>query len=173
MKNEVSISTFFYPNPVILVSAKHNTKESIITLSWAGTSCSNPPIVSIGVRPERYTYDIIKETEEFVINFPTELILKEVELCGTKSGREIDKWSVCNFTRVKSKIVDVPQIKECPASMECKVDQIISLGTHDLFLGRIVALHLDDQWKTDGYPGMLTYSRGKYGVVRNIDRNKI
>ncbi|MHA2154712.1 MAG: flavin reductase family protein [Candidatus Hodarchaeales archaeon] len=169
MKNEVNISTFFYPNPVILVSAKRNTEESIITLSWAGTCCSNPPIVSIGVRPERYTYDLIKESKVFVINFPTESLLEQVEICGTKSGRDIDKWAVCNFSRETSSKVDVPSIKECPASMECEVDQIISLGTHDLFLGKIIALHIDDQWKTGGYKGMITYSRGKYGVVKEIE----
>ena len=169
MKNEVNISTFFYPNPVLLVSAKQNTKESIITLSWAGTCCSNPPIVSIGVRPERYTYDLIKESKEFVINFPTESILEQVKICGTKSGKNINKWEACNFSREGSSRVDVPSIKECPVSMECKVEQIISLGTHDLFLGRIVALHVDDQWKSVGYKGMLTYSKGKYGVVTEIE----
>ncbi len=168
MKNEVKISTFFYPNPVILVSAKQGTKESIITLSWAGTCCSDPPIVSIGVRPGRYTYSLIKETKEFVINFPTETILKQVEICGTQSGRDIDKWSECNFTREESKMVNIPSIKECPVSMECKVEQIIPLGTHDLFLSRIVALHIDNQWRLEGYKGMLTYSRGKYGVVKAI-----
>ncbi|MHA1977922.1 MAG: flavin reductase family protein [Candidatus Hodarchaeales archaeon] len=168
MKNEVKISTFFYPNPVILVSAKQDSHESIITLSWAGTCCSDPPIVSIGIRPERYSYDLIKEAKAFVINFPTESILEEVKICGTKSGKDIDKWAVCNFSREESIKVDVPAIKECPASMECKVDQIISLGTHDLFLGRIVALHIDEQWKINGYKGMLTYSRGKYGVVKDI-----
>jgi flavin reductase (DIM6/NTAB) family NADH-FMN oxidoreductase RutF len=94
--------------------------------------------------------------------------LEEVKICGTKSGKDIDKWAVCNFSREESIKVDVPAIKECPASMECKVDQIISLGTHDLFLGRIVALHIDEQWKINGYKGMLTYSRGKYGVVKDI-----
>ncbi len=168
MKNEEIINTFFYPNPVILVSAKQNTKESIITLSWAGTCCSNPPIVSIGVRPERYSYTLIKESEEFVINFPTEALLAQVKICGTKSGKDIDKWKECNLSREKSSKVSVPSIKECPVNMECEVEQIITLGTHDLFLARIVALHIDDKWKTEGYPGMITYSRGKYGVVKEI-----
>jgi flavin reductase (DIM6/NTAB) family NADH-FMN oxidoreductase RutF len=111
---------------------------------------------------------LIKETREFVINFPTKRILEQVEICGTQSGRDIDKWLECSFTREESRVVRVPSIKECPASMECKVVQIINLGTHDLFLARIVALNIDNQWRLEGYKGMLTYSRGKYGVVKPI-----
>lgn len=168
MKIDVKPNPCFYPNPVVLVSVEHESSESIITLSWTGTCCSAPPMVSISVRPERYSYQILKDSGEFVINFPTVAMLDQVELCGTKSGEDIDKWQRCNFTKVKSKIVKTPAIAECPVNMECKVEQVIKLGTHDLFIAKVVASHIDDGWKANNYPDMLTYTRGKYGVVRAL-----
>jgi flavin reductase (DIM6/NTAB) family NADH-FMN oxidoreductase RutF len=166
VKKEVMVNSCFYPNPVVLVSSEYESKESIITLAWAGTCCSDPPMVSVGIRPERYSYELIKESKEFVINFPVARMLKQVEFCGMKSGKTSDKWEECNFTKVKSKIVGAPRISECPVNMECKVEQIITLGTHDLFIAKAVALHIDETWKDKNYPEMLTYTRGKYGKVK-------
>ncbi len=169
MKIEEKTNSCFYPNPVILVTSKHESKESIITLAWAGTCCSDPPMVSVGIRPERYSYQIIRESKELVINFPIASQQKEVEFCGTKSGRDNNKWEECQFTKVKSKEIGVPAITECPVNMECKVEQIIPLGTHDLFIARVVALHIEEEWKKDKYSEMVTYTRGKYGIVKNSD----
>ncbi len=158
-----------YPNPVMLVSAKHNEKESIITLSWGGTSSSDPPYVSIAIRKARFSYNLIKNSKEFVINIPTSEMLTQVEFCGTKSGRDLNKWKECNFTKGDSIEIITPYIVECPVSMECKLHQVIDLGTHDLFIGEVVAVHLDEEWKEKGYPDMLTYTRGKYKKCIDIN----
>jgi flavin reductase (DIM6/NTAB) family NADH-FMN oxidoreductase RutF len=157
-----SVSAGLYPNPVLLVSSEYLGEESIITLSWAGNSCSNPPIMSLGIRKERHSYNIIKQSMEFVINIPTTSMLDEVEICGTKSGKDIDKWIKCSFTKGKSEVVNVPHIEECPVSLECKVIQIIELGSHDLFLGEVVAIHMDEKWNSEQCPELLTYVRGIY-----------
>ena len=166
MKKEEKANSSFYPNPVVLVTSKYKSKESIITLAWVGTCCSDPPMVSIGIRPGRYSYQIIKESREFVINFPISTQQKKVELCGTKSGKIVNKWEECQFTKVKSKEIGVPAINECPVNMECKVEQILPLGTHDLFIARVVALHIEEEWKNEKYPEMISYTRGKYGLVK-------
>ncbi len=169
MKIDEKGNSSFYPNPVVLTSVKSQSMESIITLSWAGTCCSNPPMVSIGVRPERYSYNILKNSGEFVINFPTESMLDSVKFCGTKSGRDYDKWEECGFTRVPSKNIVPPAISECPVNIECKVEHVIKLGTHDLFIGRVITSLVDQNWKAQSYPNMLTYTRGKYGTVKIIE----
>ena len=168
MKIDETPNSCFYPNPVVLVSVTHEFRESIITLSWVGTCCSEPPIVSISVRPERYSYQILQDSKEFVINFPTISLIDQVKICGTKSGRDINKWKECNFSKVEGKEVNTPAIAECPVNMECKVEQVIKLGTHDLFIARVVASHIDDDWKTNRYPDMITFTRGKYGVVKQL-----
>ena len=161
-------SSALYPNPVMLVSSSHKRKDSIITLAWGGTCSSSPPTVGIAIRKNRFSYDLIANSKEFVVNIPTTEMLEEVELCGTKSGRDIDKWKECNFTKKKSTVVKTPFIQECPVSMECKLKQIVELGTHDLFLGEVVALHLDEEWKQEKYPNMLTYTRGVYSKSEKI-----
>jgi len=157
-----SITSALYPNPVMLVSASHEEKESIITLAWGGTMCSNPPIVGISIRKNRFSYNLIEKSKEFVINIPTSEMLDYVELCGTKSGLDTNKWGECNFTKMRSQEVKTPFIKECPVSIECKLNQIIELGTHDLFLGEVVAVHINEEWKNKKYPNMVTYTRGVY-----------
>ena len=162
-------SSALYPNPVMLVSSTHKRKESIITLAWGGTCSSNPPYVSVAIRKNRYSYDLIINSKEFVLNLPTASMLEQVEFCGTKSGLEFDKWKECNFTKGKSVNVKTPYIVECPVSLECKLHQIVELGTHDLLIGEVVAVHLDEQWRDEGYPDMLTYTRGKYKKCVDID----
>ena len=151
-----------YPNPVMLVSASDGERESIITLAWGGTASSSPPYVSIAIRKERFSYGLIKKSKEFVLNIPTIDQLDSVEFCGTKSGIDTDKWKECNFTKGKSVEVNTPFIVESPASLECKLYKVVKLGSHDLFIGEVVALHIDEEWKESGYPKMLTYTRGKY-----------
>ncbi|MBY8999937.1 MAG: flavin reductase family protein [Candidatus Heimdallarchaeota archaeon] len=157
-----NVSAGLYPNPVLLVSSQYENEESIIAISWGGNSCSKPPVISIGVRKERYSYNIIKKSMQFVINIPTVDMLVSVEICGTKSGKTIDKWKECNFTKGDSKEIDTPHIKECPVSLECKVIKIVELGSHDLFLGEVVAVHIDETWQSEKYPNLLTYTHGLY-----------
>ena len=161
-KLQTQPNSALYPNPVILVSASNDEKESIITLAWGGTASSSPPFVSISIRKERFSHGLIKKSKEFVVNIPTINLLDSVEFCGTKSGRDFDKWKECNFSKGKSTEINTPFIVECPVSLECKLYKVVKLGSHDLFIGEVVALHLDEEWKESGYPDMLTYTRGKY-----------
>ena len=161
-KIQDTISSALYPNPVLLVSSLYKDKESIITLAWGGTASSSPPHITVAIRKNRFSYDLIAKSKEFIVNIPTYDLLDSIELCGTKSGKDVDKWKECGFTKGNSKELNTPFIEECPVSMECKLVQIVELGSNDLFIGEVVALHLDENWKSAGYPDMVTYTRGKY-----------
>lgn len=136
-------STYLYPVPVVLATCG-GEQPNIITLAWVGTVCSDPPMVGIGVRPERYSHTLIKETGEFVINIPGEDLLEATDRCGHVSGRDVDKFAALGLTPEPASEVKTPLITECPVNMECKVVQRIPLGAHDLFLGEIVAVHVDE-----------------------------
>lgn len=136
-----------YPLPVVMVSvADKDGHNNIITIAWAGTVCSNPPMVSISVRPERYSYDIIKETKEFVINLTTKDLTYATDYCGVKSGRDVDKFKEMGLTALPGKEVKAPLIAESPVNIECKVTQVIPLGSHDMFLAEVVAVHVDEKY---------------------------
>ncbi|MBR4085367.1 MAG: flavin reductase family protein [Lachnospiraceae bacterium] len=136
-----------YPLPVVMVSvADKEGRNNIITIAWAGTICSNPPMVSISVRPERYSYDIIKETGEFVINLTTKDLTYATDYCGVKSGRDVDKFREMGLTALSGKEVKAPLIAESPVNIECKVTQVIPLGSHDMFLAEVVAVHVDEKY---------------------------
>ena len=133
-----------YPLPVVMVSlADRDGRPNIITLAWVGTVCTNPPMVSISVRPERYSYPILKETGEFVINLTTKELAFATDYCGVKSGRDVDKFKEMGLTPIPASEVKAPMIKESPVNIECKVRQILPLGSHDMFLADVVAVHAD------------------------------
>ncbi len=139
--------TILFPLPAVMVSCQRkDEKPNIITLAWVGVVCSEPPMVGISIRKNRFSYGIIKESKEFVINVPTRKLLKATDFCGTKSGKNVDKFSETNLTPIKAEKVKVPLIKECPVNLECVVRQILELGSHDLFLGEIVATHVDSEF---------------------------
>lgn len=136
-----------YPLPVVMVSmADKNGKNNIITLAWVGTVCTNPPMVSISIRPERYSYPIIKETGEFVINLATKELAYATDYCGVKSGRDVDKFKEMNLTPLPASEVKAPLIAESPVCIECKVREIKELGSHDMFLADVVAVHADEKY---------------------------
>lgn len=136
-----------YPLPVVMVSvADKEGRNNIITIAWAGTICSNPPMVSISVRPERYSYNILKETGEFVINLTTKELTYATDYCGVKSGRDVDKFKEMGLTALPGKEVKAPLIAESPVNIECKVTQVIPLGSHDMFLAEVVAVHVDEKY---------------------------
>lgn len=136
-----------YPLPVVMVSVADSAgNNNIITVAWAGTICSNPPMVSISVRPERHSYGMIKETGEFVINLTTKNLAFATDYCGVKSGRDVDKFKEMNLTPLPANIVKAPLIAESPVSLECKVTQILPLGSHDMFIAEVVAVHVDDKY---------------------------
>lgn len=131
-----------YPLPVVMVSMTDKKgKMNIITIAWAGTVCTNPPMVSISVRPERYSHPIIRETGEFVVNLTTRELAYAADYCGVKSGREVDKFSELGLTPVTASVVKAPMIGESPVSLECRVSQVLHLGSHDLFLAEVAAVH--------------------------------
>lgn len=158
-----------YPVPAVMVTSKReNEKTNIITVAWAGTVCSSPAMVSISVRPERYSYNIIRETGEFVINLVTRDLVFATDYCGVKSGRDVDKFKEMNLTECASKVVKVPGIEESPVNIECKVTQIIPLGTHDMFLAEVVSVNVNDKLLDENGKfhlnncGLISYSHGEY-----------
>lgn len=135
-----------FPCPVVLVtSVDSKGKPNIITLAWAGIVCSNPPTLSLGIRPQRYSYGSIEDSGEFVVNIPTKEILKEVDLCGMVSGKDLDKFSETGLTPEPAEQVKPPLIRECPVNIECVVVEKIPLGVHHLFLGKVVRVHVDQE----------------------------
>lgn len=158
-----------YPLPAVMVSVgNENGKDNIITIAWAGTVCTNPPMVAISVRPERYSYELIEKTGEFVINLTTEKLAYATDYCGVRSGRDVDKFKEMNLTREKADFVKAPMIGESPVSIECRVCKIEKLGSHHMFLADVLAVHADEQYldknlKFDlnlSHP--LVYSHGEY-----------
>ncbi len=131
-----------YPIPVVLVSCG-TERPNIITLAWVGVVCSEPPMVGIAVRPGRYSHGLIRSAGQFVVNLPTVALVEAVDHCGTVSGRDLDKFALCGLTPAPASKVQVPLIAECPVHLECVVRQSLSLGSHDLFLGEIVAVQAD------------------------------
>ena len=159
-----------YPNSVVLATSSYQGKDNIITLAWVTTVCFDPPMVACAVRDTRYSHGLIKNSGEFVINIPTEHIVKETDFCGQVSGRDTDKFEACNFTRVKASKVNVPLIKECPVNIECTVHQMVHLGSHDLFIGKIVAVDVDEELlkgETVNYEktSPIAYARGDYWTL--------
>lgn len=158
-----------YPLPVVMVSlADRDGKPNIITIAWAGTVCTNPPMVSISVRPERYSYPILKETGEFVINLTTKELAFATDYCGIKSGRETDKFRDMGLTPVRGEEVNAPMIAESPVNIECRVREILPLGSHHMFLADVLAVHADEKYMDEGHKFHLekaepiVYSHGAY-----------
>lgn len=158
-----------YPLPVVMVScANKEGKPNIVTIAWTGTICSDPAMVSISVRKERYSHKLISETGEFVINLTTEDLAFATDYCGVKSGRDVDKFKEMNLTPLKADVVSAPLIAESPVNIECKVTEVKELGTHDMFLAEVVAVHVDDAYMDDknkfhlDYAKPIVYSHGTY-----------
>jgi len=137
-------ATYLYPLPVVLISCGVGDGANIITLSWVGTLCSAPPMIGIGVRPSRHSHHLIQEVGEFVVNLPTADQAWQADYCGRVSGKDADKWAACGFTRAAGTRVRVPLIAECPVNIECRLRHTVPLGSHDLFVGEVVAVHVDE-----------------------------
>ncbi|HWR71940.1 MAG TPA: flavin reductase family protein [Nitrospirota bacterium] len=144
-KKSLRPSPYLYPAPVLLISSREESgKPYVATICWAGVVCSEPPLVGMSVRPKRRSNKLIKNDMEFVINIPSRKWLKETDYCGFASEMDADKFSTVGFTAVEAEKVKAPLIKECPLNLECVVKQILSLGSHDLFIAEIVAVHADE-----------------------------
>lgn len=161
-----------YPLPAVMVSCQGNdAKPNIITVAWAGTVCTNPPMLSISVRPERYSYHLIEESGEFVVNLTTKDLVKATDFCGVRSGRDVDKFKECHLTPQPSQHITTPGIAESPVNIECKVREIKPLGSHTLFLADVMGVTIDDTLldETNKFDlnaaGLVTYSHGEYFLL--------
>ena len=137
---------FLYPLPAVMVSCGTMEKSNIITVAWTGILNTNPAMVYISVRPTRYSYNIIKEQKEFVINLTTKRLAKATDWCGVKTGAKVDKFKEMNLHKEKAQFVKAPLIKESPVSIECKVKDIIKLGSHDMFVAEVVSIDADEKY---------------------------
>jgi len=160
--------TMLYPVPVVMLSCGEFDKPNIITVAWAGTICSEPAMLSVSIRPSRYSHEIISKTGEFVVNLTTQKMVFATDYCGVKSGREIDKFKECKLTPVKASFVKAPLIKESPINIECKVVEIKKLGSHDMFIANVMAVNADEKYidKNGAFDlqsaDPICYSHGQY-----------
>ena len=138
-----------FPMPAAVISVGIGEEANLITLAYVGKVCLQPPIIAISINPKRHSYGLIEKHGEFVINYPTKDQLKEMDYCGTRSGRDINKWTKLNLTKEEGTVVKVPMVKEFPWNMECKVIKRIELGSHVCYFGEVVAAHSDENFVTD------------------------
>ena len=183
-KQEFKPGNMLYPLPAVMVSCKYldsddpqcqnpalSGKPNIITVAWVGTVCTNPPMLSISVRPERYSYHMIEASGEFVVNLTTEALVRATDYCGIRSGRDVDKFKELRLTPQASRVVSVPGIAESPVNIECRVRQILPLGSHHMILADVVAVTVDaDAIDERGKfhlnrTGLVSYSHGEYFLL--------
>ena len=171
-----------YPLPAVMVSCQYPAgkedvlctnpdlagKPNIITVAWAGTICTNPPMLSISVRPERYSYHMIETSGEFVVNLTTEQLVRATDFCGVRSGKDIDKFKEMHLTPLPSKEISAPGIAESPVNIECKVKQVLELGSHDMFIAEVMAVNVDESLLDEkgtlhlSDADLIAYSHGRY-----------
>ena len=168
-KNLFKGSVVLNPVPVVLITSRNSEgKENVFTVAWTGTICTKPPMLSISIRPERLSYEYIKETMEFTVNLPTRKLTRETDYCGVRSGRTNNKIEEMKFTMKEGKEVKSPYIDECPVNIECKVKDIIPLGTHDLFLAEVLCSHIDSKLLDENekihfeWANLISSSHGEY-----------
>lgn len=162
--------TLIYPVPAVIVSCGSTPEEhNLLTISWVGTICTNPPMCYISVRPERHSYEIIKKNMEFVINLTNEEMAYATDWCGVKSGKEFNKFEEMNLHPGEGQLVSAPIIKESPLCIECKVKEIVKLGSHDMFIAEVVNVQADSKYihpETDTFnlaeAKLIAYSHGHY-----------
>ena len=159
-----------YPLPAVMVSVGNPDGETnIITIAWTGTICTNPAMLYISVRPERYSYKMIKESGEFVVNLTTEGLVKATDYCGVRSGKEVDKWKETGLTKGKANELSyAPIIEECPVNIECRVTEVKELGSHHMFLAEVVSVQVSEEYMNESgkfclnETGLMAYSHGEY-----------
>lgn len=157
-----------YPLPAVMVTCRDQGKDNIITIAWTGTICTNPPMTYISVRPERHSYEMIKNSREFVINLTTKRLARAADFCGVRSGRDLDKFQETGLTRGEAQVVNAPIIAESPVHIECRVDEILPLGSHHMFTAKVVNIMVDDIYMEENgrfaleKTNPLVYSHGGY-----------
>ena len=158
-----------YPIPAVMVSCQRgDERPNIVTVAWAGNVCSSPAMLSISVRKERYSYDIIKESGEFVVNLTSRELTKAADWCGVRSGRDYDKFKEMHLTPQASTKISAPGILESPVNIECKVHSIVELGSHDMFIAEVMCVTVDDRFMDEKgrfdlrKADLVAYSHGEY-----------
>lgn len=183
-KLEFKPGNMLYPLPAVMVSCQYpgghdpecrnpalDGKPNIITVAWAGTVCTNPPMLSISLRPERYSYHMIEASKEFVVNLTTEALVHAADYCGVRSGRDVDKFQRLKLTPLPSREISIPGIAESPVNIECRVRQITPLGSHHMILADIAAVTVDEAYMDEkgkfhlNSSGLVTYSHGEYFLL--------
>lgn len=175
MKIHWKPGTMIYPLPAILVSCGASPEEqNLITVSWVGTICTDPPMCYISVRPSRHSYDLIKKNMEFVLNLTTKEMAYATDWCGVRSGKDHNKFEEMGLTPIQSKYVSAPMVDESPLSIECRVKEIVSLGTHDMFIADVLNVAVDERFldtETGRFKmeeaNLLVYSHGNYYEMGN------
>lgn len=175
-KQQWKPGNMLYPLPAVMVSVRDKSgRDNIITVAWAGTVCTNPPMVSISVRPERYSYHMLEESGEFVINLTTEKLCYATDYCGVRSGRDVDKFTEMKLTKVEADLVNAPMVGESPVNLECKVEKIERLGSHHMFIARVLAVHAEEAYMDENgrfdlnKAQPMVYSHGEYyGVGKKL-----
>ncbi|MBD5334108.1 MAG: flavin reductase family protein [Bacteroides sp.] len=169
MKVSWKPGTMIYPLPAVLVSCGDEAHSNIFTVAWVGTLCTNPPMCYISVRPERFSYPLIKEQMEFTINLTTADMARATDWAGVRSGRDYDKWKETGLTPVKGVKVSAPYIAESPVCIECRVKEIMRLGSHDMFIADVVNVLAEESLIDPetgafdlGAAGLVNYSHGHY-----------
>lgn len=166
-----------YPLPAVMVSVGDKEgNTNIITIAWTGTICTNPAMLYISVRPERYSYHMIEESGEFVVNLTTEKLAEATDYCGVRSGREVDKWKETGLTKGRAnELAYAPIIEECPVNIECRVTEIKELGSHHMIMAEVVSVQVSDEYMNEtgkfclNETGLMAYSHGEYrGLGKSI-----
>ena len=167
-KRELKPSTMLNPVPVVMVSSGDMEHSNIFTAAWTGTVCSEPPMVYVSIRKSRYSHELISKSGTFVINLVNQNTVKACDYCGVKSGRDVDKFRELKLTKAEGRMTGVPMIQECPVNLECKVTQVLELGSHDMFLATVEAVYVDGKLMDDKgavdlvKADLVAYSHGEY-----------
>ena len=178
LKRDMRPGEMLYPVPVVMATLGEGDEANIITIAWTGIINSKPPMTYISVRKERHSHPILSKTGEFVINLCTEELVKATDYCGVKSGRDVDKFKEMGLTKEPADIVKCPMIKESPINLECKVTQVVELGSHDMFMAEIVKVHaaeelFDEEGRMDPVKaGLVAYIHGEYYPIKRTPLGK-
>lgn len=170
MKEQLNPQTTLAPIPAVMVSCGDMEHANILTIAWTGVLNSEPPLIYVSIRPSRYSYEIIKQQKEFVVNIPDENLVWATDFCGTKSGKDVDKFAQANLTKEACKFVKAPAIAECPISLECKLKEIKELGSHHMFIGEVICVNAKQEVIENGKINLpkarlLTYLGQEYYVA--------
>ena len=173
-KIEFKPGNMLYPLPAVLVTVRDKEgRDNMITIAWAGTACTNPPMLYISVRPERYSYKALRETGEFVVNLTTKDMAKAVDYCGVRSGKDVDKFKQTGLQKGEASKVNVSVIEDSPVNIECKVRELLELGSHHMFLADVVHVTVDDRYMDEKgtfhleRANPIVYSHGTYFDIGN------